>query len=380
MQSFVKIGELVIMSKSIYFFIGTEAELIKVFPVIIECQNVGKTCHIIASGQNDLKKSRIIEFIKLNGKFVELSREADIKKSALGLLHWFLGVKKEAQQIMKKHFHTAELSGADLIVHGDTVSTMMGAFVGKKLRMRVCHVEAGLRSHNLLNPFPEEIDRLITSRIARVHFAPGRLPVENLSKVKGTVINTEYNTIMDSLALSEIMEIRTKEVCEIQEEDYFVFVMHRQENLMNHDFVRQVLKQIRILSREKKCVLILHKITENKFQELGILEKLKKDIHFLLLPRVDYFDFMKLLSKAQYVITDGGSNQEELYYMGKPCLIMRKTTERQEGIGENAVMYDGRIDSVKKFADNYRSYQRKCLLEKSHPSKVICDILCQIED
>ncbi|MDE7324478.1 MAG: UDP-N-acetylglucosamine 2-epimerase [Lachnospiraceae bacterium] len=365
------------MNKSIYFFIGTEAELIKVFPVVIECQNAGKTCHIIASGQNDLRKSRIIDFMKLNGKFIELSKETDIKKSAAGLLSWFLSVKKRAPRIIKKHFHTAELSGADLIVHGDTVSTMMGAFVGKKLGMRVCHVEAGLRSHNLLNPFPEEIDRLITSRLAGVHFAPGSLPTENLRNAKGIVVNTEYNTILDSLAWSKKMEIRTKAVQDIQGEDYFVFVMHRQENLMNNDFVRQVVKQIRALARERKCVLILHKITENKFNELGILDKLKKDIHFVMMPRVDYFDFMKLLEGAQYVITDGGSNQEELHYMGKPCLIMRKRTERQEGIGENAVMYSGKTDSINKFAVNYKRYQRECLLEKCQPSKIICNTLCR---
>ena len=86
---------------------------------------------------------------------------------------------------------------------------------------------------------------------------------------------------------------------------------------------------------------------------------------------------MKLLDGAQYVITDGGSNQEELHYMGKPCLIMRKTTERQEGIGENAVMYSGKTDSIKKFAEHYKNYQRECLLEKCKPSKLICNTLCR---
>ena len=75
--------------------------------------------------------------------------------------------------------------------------------------MRVCHVEAGLRSHNLFNPFPEEIDRLLTSRVARVHFAPGKEPLNNLRKAKGIVIDTQYNTILDSLMLSKSMPIVT---------------------------------------------------------------------------------------------------------------------------------------------------------------------------
>ena len=139
------------MKKAMYFFIGTEAELIKVFPVIIECQKRDNTCHIIASGQNDLKKSRILDFIDLNGKFIELSNEDDIKKSAVGLMQWFAATKGKAIKLITGKFSKESLRGADLIVHGDTVSTMMGAMIGKKLGMRVCHVEAGLRSHNLFN-------------------------------------------------------------------------------------------------------------------------------------------------------------------------------------------------------------------------------------
>lgn len=363
------------MKKPVYFFIGTEAELIKVFPVIMECQKNDNICHIIASGQNDLKKSRILDFINLNGKFIELSKEDDIKKSAVGLMQWFAATKSKAIKQITGYFSKESLKGTDLIVHGDTVSTMMGAMIGKKLGMRVCHVEAGLRSHNLFNPFPEEIDRLITSRLARVHFAPGKEPLNNLKKAKGQVIDTEYNTILDSLACSRTMEIKTEAVKNMQGMDYFVFVMHRQENLMNNEFVQQVVDKIKEFSKKRKCVLILHKITENKFREMGVLSELEKDDNFLLLPRVDYFDFMKLLDGAQYVITDGGSNQEELHYMGKPCLIMRKTTERQEGIGQNAVMYSGKIDCMEQFEAQYESYKRDCLFEKVSPSRIICDVL-----
>lgn len=359
--------------KQIYFFIGTEAELIKVFPVIMECQKSGATCHIIASGQNDLKKSRILQYIHLNGEMLELSQERDIVKSAKGLLKWFLRTKKQAVPMIKKQF--GDLADKELIVHGDTVSTMMGAMIGKKLGMKVCHVEAGLRSHHLFNPFPEEIDRLITSRMARVHFAPGEEPTKNLQNVKGEVVNTEYNTILDSLAFSQDIPVETNDLEKILNQDYFVFVMHRQENLMNSEFVRNVVGQIKKFSKNKKCIIILHKITENTFNELGILEELKQNSQFILLPRVDYFDFMKLLGHAQFVITDGGSNQEELHYMGKPCLIMRKTTERNEGLGKNAILFDGNIESMELFVQKYQDYITKPYYEENSPSKVIAEFL-----
>ena len=86
--------------KKTYFFIGTEAELIKLFPVIVECQNAGIICNIIATGQNDLGRSRILEYVRLNGKFIELSKEKDIKKNAVGLFCCFFAVKKRASKVM----------------------------------------------------------------------------------------------------------------------------------------------------------------------------------------------------------------------------------------------------------------------------------------
>lgn len=364
------------LKDNVYFFIGTEAELIKVFTVIIECQKNGSICHIIASGQNDLKRSRILEEICLEGKYIELSSEADIKKSAAGLLGWFITTLFRAKRNIYSHFTKEMINGKRLVVHGDTVSTLMGAIIGKLLKMEVCHVEAGLRSHNWLNPFPEEIDRMLTSRLARIHFAPGEEPTKNLVNVKGQVVDTKLNTIFDSLLYSQTMPIATKQLDEIMQNDYFVFVMHRQENLMNKEFVKQVVDRITKIAENKKCILVLHKITENTLSEMGLLENLKSNPNFILVPRVDYFDFMKLLNGASYVMTDGGSNQEELCYMGKPCLILRNTTERKEGIGENAVMFNGDVEQILNFADIYERHKTDGVKAEQRPSKIIADCIC----
>lgn len=363
------------MNKSNYFFIGTEAELIKLFPVIIECQNAGSICHMIASGQNDLNKSQILKYINLNGKYIELSKEEKIQKSAAGLLKWFLCTRKKAPDIIRKYFSAVELKGANLVVHGDTVSTMMGAFVGKKLGMRVCHVEAGLRSHHLFNPFPEEIDRLITSKLARVHFAPGDIPAKNLKKAKGTVINTQQNTLLDSLRFSQDIPVNGN-IAKILDMDYFVFVMHRQENLANKAFVQDVINQIVEIARNYKCVLILHKITRNALVKFGLMNGLKANRNIMLQPRVDYFDFMKLLQSAKFVITDGGSNQEELFYMNKPCLIMRKTTERNEGLGKNARLFNGNARDIKTFVGEFEDKRVDGgRTADSKPSRLIAQVL-----
>lgn len=360
--------------KIFFFFIGTEAELIKVFPVILECKNRGINYAIIASGQNDIVHSRILSQIDCGGVDLELSKESEIKKSAVGLLKWWWNTYKSAAVKICEAFPNTDFKNSQIIVHGDTVSTYMGARIGKKLGMTVCHVEAGLRSHNIFNPFPEEIDRMLTSSIARVHFAPGDEPTENLKKAKGRVVNTIQNTLLDSLHYSYDIPV-SEMIGNIINKDYFVFVMHRQENLANKNLVKASVEEITKAANTRKCVIILHQITKNTLESMNLLKQMEENENVILLPRVDYFDFMKLLRHAKFVITDGGSNQEELYYMGKPCLIMRKTTERKEGLGLNAKLYGGDISEIKRFIETYDKYEQKEVDVEVYPSKVIVDSL-----
>ena len=189
------------MLKTFYFFIGTEAELIKVYPLIRKMENSHIPYSIISSGQNDISKSRVL--LAANGGNIDivLSDENDIHKSALGLVGWYICTSKRAVKLIcerfdmqKNHDRTENV----MIVHGDTISTVMGAYIGRKLGMKVAHIEAGLRSHNWLNPFPEEIDRMLVSRVADYSFAPGRGAANNLKGHKG-VYDTKVNTLTDSL-------------------------------------------------------------------------------------------------------------------------------------------------------------------------------------
>lgn len=359
------------MNKSIFFFIGTDAEFIKLFPVIDECIQNKVSIKIIASGQNDITKSRILSAIHYGPLDLELSQEDSIKKNSMGLFTWYAKTKRKAVRKIKDAFPDTDFSNSIMVVHGDTVSTVMGASVGKKLGMTVCHVEAGLRSHNFLNPFPEEIDRMLTSRKCRLHFAPGIEQCKNLSKAKGKVFNTKFNTILDSLKFSMKIEEQNPIIAKLKQKEYFVFVIHRQENLMNKKFVMESVEEVLEIAKHMKCVIILHIPTKVTFDNLGILSRLEENDNILLVPRMDYFDFMKLLDYSQFVITDGGSNQEELHYMGKPCLIMRKTTERNEGIGQNAVMYQGDVKNISRFYESYKDKKLSPTVAENSPSNMI---------
>lgn len=368
------------MQGRIFFFIGTEAELIKLFPVMMELDNRKTDYYIIASGQNDISDSRI--FLKTGCKTVDLKlgKESEIEKSARGLMKWFWRTYRTAARKIIKSFPDTDFKKSEMVVHGDTVSTLMGAGLGKKLGMSVCHVEAGLRSYNLLNPFPEEIDRILTSKCADMHFAPGKVPSKNLRRAKGRVFNTGQNTLIDSLSYSLQIPVDSHALAYL-EDDYFVFVMHRQENLGSKAFFTCVVEKICKLAGHLKCIFVIHQITGHALRTYGLMEKVKNHPGIVLQPRADYFDFMKILYHARFVITDGGSNQEELYYMGKPCLIMRKTTERQEGIGRNAMLLGRQADVpevIERFVAAYRTMERQPVRAEKSPSLIIAEKLSEI--
>ena len=354
-----------------YFFIGTEAELIKLFPVLRSMQTRKIPFEIIASGQNNLQKSVLFRALGGIGVSLALSDEATIRKSAAGLLKWFLQTYSHAKKDIRRRFPGTVWTDCVMIVHGDTVSTVMGALVAKRLKMKVAHIEAGLRSHNWLSPFPEEIDRVFTSRMADVHFAPGQDACRNLRSVKGLVVDTQYNTILDSLRFSESVPCEHSGVAPLLDTDYFVFVLHRQENLAQKAFVRDLLSLIFELSKRVRCVMILHAPTKAAFAEMGLWDRVMDNPNVTVFPRVDYFDFMKLLMHSSFVITDGGSNQEELSYMGKPCYILRRHTERTDGLGVNALLYDGDLASVARFAEDYDKYRTAPLRTDQSPSERI---------
>lgn len=180
----------------------------------------------------------------------------------------------------------------------------------------------------------------------------------------------------DSLKYAMSIPLEDMELQKIFQCDYFVFVMHRQENLINEDFVKSVVERIQVIAKEgKKCVIILHAITKNTFEKIGIMEELRNNSDIIMLPRVNYFDFMKLLKNSSFVISDGGSNQEELYYMGKPCLIIRKSTERDEGIGLNGIMFNGDINAIDRFAKSYQEMSKGEPYIEASPSRIIADYL-----
>ena len=357
----------------IHIILGTKAQLIKVAPVMIELQKRKIDYNFIFTGQHKETIKELIEVFKLKKPDYILYEGKDITKISQMVI-WTFQCLIHTLKNKRKIFQDRK---GVVLVHGDAFSVLLGAIMGKIAGLKVGYIEAGLRSFNLFHPFPEEITRRITSRFADYHFCPGDFAFNNSKKYKGVKINTEVNTLYDSLKL--VIENKDNIQVDVPQEKYCLVSIHRFENIFRKEQFSFILEILEKISKKNKVLFILHKPTKEKLKEYSFYKRLEANPNVELRPRYDYFKFIKLLLSAEFIITDGGSNQEESYYLGKPCLVMRKTTERKEGLGKNAVIskYDKKI--IKNFINNYQKYKLDSLNFKISPSKIIVDYLEKLE-
>ncbi|MGZ6479051.1 MAG: UDP-N-acetylglucosamine 2-epimerase, partial [Bdellovibrionales bacterium] len=316
------------------FFTGTAAELIKIYPVIHFARERGYKVRVIASGQS--RENFLMQYRDLGLPEAELTRlmnsDGDLEKAS-SALRWFL----RAIFTGKKAFRDKLLLGGKsyVVVHGDTLSTLAGAWLGRRAGISVVHVEAGLRSASLFNPFPEEITRRLVSRLAKFHMAPDKTAADNLraARVSGTVVNTGGNTLLDAVLLSA--ELNGNKPAK----GTFALVnIHRFENLNSITRWRIIVDTVVKASGKMKLIFVTHPQTKHKLaQDQESLRMLTRP-HIEIRERMPFSEFIVLLKASQFLISDGGSNQEECSYLGKPCLLLRESTERREGLDSCCVL------------------------------------------
>jgi len=264
-------------------------------------------------------------------------------------------------------------------VHGDTMSTLLSTLIAKRAGQRVVHIEAGLRSHRLLHPFPEEFIRIVVMHKADLLFAPSPQAFQNLEKM-GLVDRAHLlpaNTNLETLALT----LRQKPTnLPILPERYSLATIHRLETLYHRPRLTQVIRFLREAHGRLPLFFVLHPPTERRLHATG-LARVIAQAGITTIPLMEYAQFVQLLRKARFVITDGGSVQEEAFYLGTPCLILRKASEREEGIGENAVLSRLNKEKVREFLENFEKYRRPDRLHiYQSPSAVIADRIAMLGD
>lgn len=381
----------------IHFIIGTEAELIKVFPIMVGLKRQRVDYNFIATGQHDLEQSEILKIFQLKKPDYILYKGPQFT-SIFRLIIWFFKMmykyKNDStvfhKRILKENL-SSELSRFHndqkdiVVVHGDTVSTLLGVTLGRIHGLKVAHLETGLRSFNLLDPFPEEITRRLVSKFSTIYFCPNQWAYDNLKNDKDKIkINLGQNTLFDSYQLvTKYLEKNSQPKIRGLPEKYFVFVLHRTETLyffLNKNLVANLLETMIDWSKRIEAVFVLHHTTAKKMSDYGFKNHLKKEKRVLLLGRQSYPNFMSLLNGSEFIITDGGSNQEECFYTGIPTLLIRKNTERIEGLGRNVVLSELNFKEINSFLKNYITYKHSPLEYNLSPSKIVIDYLVKFSE
>lgn len=270
-----------------------------------------------------------------------------------------------------------------LFVHGDTTTSTAAALAAFYHQIPVAHVEAGLRTGNIYSPWPEEMNRLITGRIATYNLSPTKLSRENLLRenVSDSKIVVTGNTVIDALHwvtnkinndkdlnanLAKELVTKGYDVTRLSNGRRLVLITgHRRENF--GDGFRNICNALKALSEKYPDVDFVYPMHLNPNVRRPIHEAFGEDLsnlgNMFFIEPLEYFMFIFLMEKSDVVLTDSGGIQEEAPGLGKPVLVMRDTTERPEALEAGTVKlvgtdYDAIVDNVSLLLDNREAYER----------------------
>lgn len=346
----------------IIFIYGTTAEAIKIAPVARRLKALGVPYQQWVTQQHTESLRRAIPELGLTtpDRVIANGWRGRPLQSPIQMVGWVFNVLGWALRNVRSIRRTLPADSV-VIVHGDTVTTVLGTFIGKRLRVPVAHVEAGLRSGDWRNPFPEELDRRIVGRFADIHYVPSVEAAENLSG-KPDVVVTHGNTAMD--AVRDVAGLATAPT---DVEPYGLVLLHRFEFISTPALVRDTLHEL-----EQKSPLPLRIIVDSYsssaialvIEELGF-EK------FTLMTKLEHSEFVATMTAARFIVTDSGGIQQEAAALGVPTLIHRKVTEGREGFGSSAVLSGWDLSVLADFLASYESYRRVDGGVEASPSDII---------
>jgi UDP-N-acetylglucosamine 2-epimerase (non-hydrolysing) len=366
----------------IVIFYGTSAELIKMVGVIRRVPRSELLLICSSQHHNGLKKVHkqldIYPDVNLSDGWFGKDVMTIPQMAGMMLLTHGSFLKNLSKLRKQIRNHDKEVGTKSVaIVHGDTLTTVIGSYMGRWLGLPVAHVEAGLRTHNWRSPFPEEIDRRIAAKFARIHYPPSDTAEANLIKerVKGEIINTKYNTAKDAIELSSSFVSDDFKKISLPKK-YCLVLLHRTELIENKNDLESILKVIHEHASPKTPVVFTeHSTTWEKIRSYGFEHYLDKS-GLVVIPKQPYFDFMEIVNESEYILTDGGGLQEDAFFLGIPTIIHRKVTERQDGLGFNAELSGLSTKKVSDFLKNHKNKKDLArTIEAVSPSQIVIDHL-----
>lgn len=335
---------------------GTRPEAIKVAPVIraLEASETLRPVSVVTAQHREMLD-------QVNAVFgIEPDVDLNLMRSGQTLN------EIAARVIDKLDGVYADYQPAAVVVQGDTTTVMSAAIAAFNREIPVVHLEAGLRSGNIMSPFPEEANRKLVSQITRLHLAPTERSKQNLIAEgideESTVLTG--NTVIDALqwAVKQPVEFSDPAVTELHESSRRVILLtaHRRENL--GDGVTHIGKAVGSIARKYPDVSIVWPAHRNPAVREAIEPHIRGLENVLMIEPVGYGEFSHLIARAHIVLTDSGGLQEEAPTLGKPVLVMRENTERPEAveagtaklIGTNSDRIESEVERLLNDPEAYR--------------------------
>ena len=357
-------------------FTGTKAQFIKMVPILVELERRGEPYRIIDTGQHAELVEDVIRQYRLRKPELSLAPGKRGVATLTGGVWWMLRLSRillwSSPRLRRELFADEK---AICLVHGDTMSALLSALIAKRAGQQVAHVEAGLRSFDFLNPFPEELVRVLVMRLSDHLFVPSQQAFENTKRMglSDRAYLLPANTGLDTLV--EALQQEPGEFPAVPK-PYALATIHRMETLFRKNALLDIVDIVLAAHRHTPVVWVEHPPTVKRLTAYGLDETLA-EAGVIRVPLLPHPTFAHLLRGARFVLTDGGSVQEEAYYLGRPCLILRRSTERNEGIGKNAVLSKLDRETAEVFLEDPDRFQREeRLAPAGSPSKAIVDFLC----
>ncbi len=316
----------------ILFFIGTRPEAIKIAPLYIKYKKEFPNYDIklCLTGQHNEMLWQVMEVFDLKADY-----SLDVMTKAQDLFSLSSKLISSIRDVL------IDFNPNYVFVHGDTTTSFIASLCSFYNKSKICHVEAGLRTHQLFSPFPEEANRSLTARLADFHFAPSKLAKSNLVSegINSNSILITGNTVIDALLMVS-NSLESKYGPSIQKKfnniDFskkiILITSHRRENLeFGIKNVCYSIKSLAELYPEVQFVFPVHLNPRISNQVNSILTSLK---NVFLFEPFNYIEFIFFMNRSYLIITDSGGIQEEAPILGKPVIITRDSTERPEAVNE----------------------------------------------
>lgn len=356
---------------------GTRPEAIKMAPLVKHLQTVpGIEASVCVTAQHRQMLDQVLELFE-----IEPEHDLDLMRPGQDLY----SVTSDILQSLKPVYgaHRPDL----VLVHGDTTTTFATTLAAFYQRIPVGHVEAGLRTGNLLSPWPEEANRRLTGALARLHFAPTTVSRDNLLRenVSAAQIVVTGNTVIDALLMIQAKLARTPALSATLAAQFpylrdgarlLLITGHRRENF--GDGFERICQAIAQLARRYPDLDLVYPVhlNPNVREPVGRLLSGIDNVH--LVEPLDYLPFVYLMTRSTVILTDSGGIQEEAPSLGKPVLVMRDTTERPEAIDAGTARLVGTnvesiADGVSMLLDDAAEYRRMSIAHNPYGDGHACE-------